>query len=416
MNRSPVPAGRILILGGSRLQMPLIQAANEMGLSVGVVDRDSSAIGRSACVHFFEVSTTDTEGISDVAERFMPSAVVTMATDMPMRAVASVASRQHLPGPELGAIEVATDKGLMREAFKKHGLPSPQFAVINEPFDDECSALLGNMAYPLVVKPADSSGSRGVNLVHDFGELNRSIVRALEISRSGRAVVEEFVAGPEVSVEVLCFGGRAHVIAVTDKTTTGPPHFVETLHRQPSALPSRTLGEVEGLAVEVCESLGLNDCAAHIEMKITGNGPILVEIGARLGGDFITSHLTPLATGVDMVRALVDISFGRIPEIAAVRPGAGAVVFLSASAAAAIDPGLRSAIAADPAVVELETYGAGSDSMESSEDRAGHVVLSGRTNSEIDDALLRLSALIPCFDLPLRSKGDPIDDWSDHEN
>lgn len=121
--------------------------------------------------------------------------------------------------------------------------------------------------------------------------------------------------GPEVSVEIIVLDGVPHVLQVTDKLTTGAPHFVEMGHSQPSRLPAADLDAIRDLAARAALAVGIKNGPAHAEVMLTADGPKMVEIGARLGGDCITTHLVPLSTGVDMIRATIEIACGIKPDL-----------------------------------------------------------------------------------------------------
>jgi biotin carboxylase len=133
-------------------------------------------------------------------------------------------------------------------------------------------------------------------------------------SRGGDVVVEEYMRGPEVSVETLSVGGECHVVQITDKLTTGAPHFVEMGHSQPTQLCSRTVEQIKWITQAANRAVGITDGPSHTEIIVTAEGPKIVELGARLGGDCITTHLVPLSTGVDMVECCIRIALGEQPD------------------------------------------------------------------------------------------------------
>ena len=139
--------------------------------------------------------------------------------------------------------------------------------------------------------------------------------RALQESRNHSVVIEQFIDGPEFSVEAIVWQGEPHVLAVTDKKTTDAPFFVELGHNQPSIFPLSVQQQVREAALAGMKALNLDNCAAHCELKIQDGQPYLMEIGARLGGDFITTVLTPLSTGIDMVGAAINVALGEEPDL-----------------------------------------------------------------------------------------------------
>lgn len=121
--------------------------------------------------------------------------------------------------------------------------------------------------------------------------------------------------GPEVSVEALTYNGATHVLAITDKVTTGSPRFVEMGHSQPSTLNEEQQKQIESITKRAVKAVGIDFGPTHTEVIVTNNGPKIVEIGARMGGDNITTHLVPLSTGIDMVGACINIALGLPPDI-----------------------------------------------------------------------------------------------------
>lgn len=308
---------KIMILGASILQLPAIKKANEMGLQVIAVDMNPDAIGFTEDGVIKEViSTIDITAVLEAAKRHSVDGVMTLASDMPMRTVAAVSKELGLVGIDEQTALKATNKACMREALKQGGVPIPKFYKVSSRAEyDEVAA---SFDVPFIVKPADNSGSRGIVKIADLTD-SRAIYDAYDYSRAssrnGDVVVEEYMSGPEVSVETLTVNGECHVIQITDKITTGAPHFVEMGHTQPSRLDDATKARIAEVAVMANKAIGIANGPSHTEIIVTENGPKIVELGARLGGDCITTHLVPLSTGVDMVECCIKIALGEEPDI-----------------------------------------------------------------------------------------------------
>lgn len=304
---------KLLIIGASILQVPGIKKAKEMGYYVGVIDYDPNAIGIQYADEFFNVSTIDIDGVAAVAKDFKPDGIMTLATDMPMRSVSKAAQVCGLCGITMDTAVKSTDKGEMIKAFEANGVEHPWYHIaLNE---DEFNAIVNDISYPCIMKPTDSSGSRGVVLVQDIEELKNEYNYTKDNSRGGGVIIEEYMVGSEVSVEVMTVGGIPHVLQVTDKLTTGAPHFVEMGHSQPSRLGEQNVAKIKDLAVRAVKAVGITDGPAHVEIMLTKDGPKMVELGARMGGDCITTHLVPLSTGIDMIKATIETACGIKPDI-----------------------------------------------------------------------------------------------------
>ena len=201
----------------------------------------------------------------------------------------------------------------MIKCFEANDVPHPWYYVVRD--ENYWHSLINELTYPCIIKPADSSGSRGVCLLNNRQEASQVYSYAKSHSSSGVVLVEEYMKGPEVSVEIIVYENEIHIIAITDKMTTGAPHFVELGHKQPSELSEKTKKDIVQVAKEAVKAIGINNSAAHVEIIVTKDGPKLVELGARLGGDCITSHLVPLSTGIDMVKDCIDLAMGHKPDL-----------------------------------------------------------------------------------------------------
>lgn len=293
---------KIMILGASILQLPAIKKAKEMGLEVVVVDMNPDAVGfQTEGIEKEIISTIDIPEIVKAAKRHAIDGIMTLATDMPMRAVAAVAKEMNLIGISADTAVKATNKAEMRKALKKAGVPIPVFYKVSTKEEYlEAVGKIKEAGYRCIIKPADNSGSRGIDLLKDYDSetVEKAYNYSKESSRSGDLMVEEYMEGSEVSVETLSVNGVCHVIQITDKLTTDAPYFVEMGHSQPSGHTEEIKKQIAEVAIAANHAIGISNGPSHTEIKITKDGPKVVELGARLGGDNITTYLTPLSTGV----------------------------------------------------------------------------------------------------------------------
>lgn len=308
---------KLMILGASILQLPAIEKAKEMGLDVLVVDMNPDAVGFNVPgIEKEIISTIDIQAVISAAKRHRIDGIMTLATDMPMRTVAAVAKEMNLIGIDEETALKATNKAEMRKALQLNNVPIPKFYVVSN--KDEYKEVVKQFDVPFIVKPADSSGSRGIFEVKDIHN-DDLIIEAYDychpFSKVGDVVVEEYMEGPEVSVETLTVNGECHVIQITDKLTTGAPHYVEMGHSQPTMLSNEIAEQISKVAKAANKAIGIKNGPSHTEIIVTKEGPKIVELGARLGGDNITTHLVPLSTGVNMVECCIKIALGEIPDI-----------------------------------------------------------------------------------------------------
>lgn len=310
---------KIMILGASILQLPAIEKAKEMGLRVVVVDMNPNAIGFE--VEGIEkeiISTIDIPKILEAAKRHKIDGIMTLATDMPMQAVAAVSKELNLVGISSDTALKATNKAAMRDALKLGNVPIPMFFRVSTKEEyNEAVQKIKDAGYRCIIKPADNSGSRGIDLLKDYEKetIDEAYEYSKQSSRSGDLMVEEYMEGAEVSVETLSVNGECHVIQITDKLTTEEPYFVEMGHSQPSRHSDEMKERIAQVAIAANHAIGIKNGPSHTEIKVTKDGPKIVELGARLGGDNITTFLTPLSTGVNMVECCIKIALGEEPDL-----------------------------------------------------------------------------------------------------
>jgi biotin carboxylase len=314
---------------------------------------------------------------------------------------ARAATRLGLPGADPEAVERCRDKRRQRAALAAGGVPVPAFAASATP--EEAVAAATDFGLPVVVKPADGTGSRGVRLCNTAGEVRRHAAQLLAEDRDERGrptlsalLVEEYVAGPELSVET--FG--TEVVGITAKYLGPPPWFVECGHDYPAAGLSGVDAEAVGaVALAALDTLGLGFGPAHTEIRLGARGPVVIEVNPRLAGGRIPT-LVRLASGLDLVGATVDAVIGHRDTLAAAGPGHASIRFLVPSRAGRVRrTGGVAAAAAVPGVVDVgiaarpgqRVGGTGSFL-----DRVGHVIAAGptpaavRRAAEIALALLEL--------------------------
>lgn len=302
-----------MILGASLLQLPAILKAKELGYTVISVDMDPHAIGFKHADIIEQISTIDIEGVISTAEKHQIDAIMTLATDYPVRTVAAVAKKFNLIGISEQSALWATDKGQMRDRLSKCNIPIPKYYCVNQLA--EYYNAIKSFSHEFIVKPTDNSGSRGIYHVHNRDDVDHAFFHAKAYSRSGEVLVEEFMKGREVSVEGISINGEVNVIAITDKITTGIPNFVEIGHTQPTDLEPKIVQQIKDVAIAAIKALEIDNGGSHTEMIITTEGPKIVELGARLGGDCITSHLVPLSTGINIIGCCIEIALGKRPDI-----------------------------------------------------------------------------------------------------
>lgn len=307
-------AKRILILGAGIMQGPAIRFAKERGLEAVVVDGDPKAPCSSWADVFVPIDLKDREAIAAYAQTLLREGglggVLTAGTDF-SATVAYVAGKVGLPGiPYQNALD-ASDKERMRRRFKEASVPSPDFVVFTE-----IPALPAGLPfqYPVVVKPVDNMGGRGCRRVDRSEELETAVEDALRFSRSGRAIVEEFMEGPEFSLDAIVYRGQITLCGIADRHIFFPPYFIEMGHTMPTQAGSGDQKEIADVFFQAIRALGITHGAAKGDIKLTPQGPMVGEIAARLSGGYMSGWTYPYASGVEPVRAAIAVALGEKPE------------------------------------------------------------------------------------------------------
>ena len=276
-----------------------------MGLIVVGIDPCADAYCKDDTDAFEVVGGQDFDGTCAVVEKYGIDAIVTAATDKPLVMMARIAEKYGFPFFSVDTAKWSTDKFLMKERFELGGIPHARGRLITRVEDAE------GLVYPVIVKPRDNSGSRGVKLCRNREELRNSIDEALENSHLDSVLVEEFIEGPEYSIEGLHYDGKSEVIQFTEKKTTEFPYNVELGHKQPALLTDEQKDAIREIVAKIGSALRFENCPSHTELKFNDRGIFVIETSPRLGGDFITSTLVPLSTGINMEDQLLNIALGK---------------------------------------------------------------------------------------------------------
>ncbi|SKA62366.1 ATP-grasp domain-containing protein [Succinivibrio dextrinosolvens DSM 3072] len=303
----------LAIIGASYLQLPLIIKAKEMGYVTHVFAWKADDVGEFEADFFYPISIVEKERILDECKKIGIVGICSIASDLAIITVNYVANALGLTGNSIRCTNISTNKYLMRQAFEQNGDPIPWYLKVDLNTD------LTKITYPAIVKPTDRSGSRGVCRVDDYISLKKAINVALNQSIEKKVIVEEFIEGEEYSVEYISFRGCHYFLGITKKYTTGAPHFIEKGHLEPALLSDSTITKIKKIVEHALNSLEVQNGASHSEIKIRTDGSIvIIEIGARMGGDCIGSDLIMYSTGYDYVKMVVSVATGNCPEFSKV--------------------------------------------------------------------------------------------------
>lgn len=309
----------VLILGAGLMQIPAILSAKELGYRVCLVDADDKAIAISKADEFRKIDLKDKEGILQYAKSLQNGSglatVFTAGTDF-SASVSYVCQKLNLPSHTFDAALNASIKTRMRKCFSDANVPSPQFFNIDKDnfTQDKLKEISSLIGFPLVVKPVDNMGARGCRMVRSLKEFEPAVKIAIEVSRSGNAIVEEYMDGPEYSIDALVYNGTFTVTGFALRHIKYPPYFIETGHTMPAELDKSVHNQLISVFALGAKALGLEKGAAKADIKFTKNGPMIGEIAGRLSGGYMSGWTYPYSSDLNLTKEALLIACGKEPE------------------------------------------------------------------------------------------------------
>lgn len=264
---------------------------------------------------FHPISIVEKDEILSVCRKIGICGIASVGSDLAVHTVNYVSRAMGFPSNPPETDLVATNKFEMRRALKAAGLITPQFAIAKA---GDIPGEVYGFSFPLIVKPTDRSGSRGIFKINDPAALAEAVRISASLSFENKAIIEEYFDGDEFSCECISFEGKHQKLAVTRKFTTGAPHFIETGHSQPAGLNEAQHKAIEETVFRALDALHIRYGASHAEFRIGADGLVrIIEVGSRMGGDCIGTDLVPMSTGQDYVRMVIDIACGNSPTVLA---------------------------------------------------------------------------------------------------
>ena len=386
---------KIMVLAAGLLQIDVIEKAKSMGYYVLAVDGNPKAPGFNVADKAICADIVNEETMLKIARDEHVDGVIHPCSEVSMAVMGRINDELGLSGISREQAICATNKHLMRKAFEKGNAPSPK-SILAQDAEDAWRRLQSEFDTNAILKPSRNSGSRGIAKVSrnmDKGDFIRAYDESLSESRDHSVLIEQFIEGPEFSIEMIVWQGEIHVLTVTDKKTTGAPHFVELGHNQPSCFSATDVETLKAAAVAGVRALGVNNCACHAEAKLMNGKAYLMEVGARLGGDFISTELTHLSTGIDMVAAAIDVALGEEPDLSAKEEPKGVCIRYFCPKPGKLVSILNTEVLNNPHVYLWEIYPKEGDvipAVTSSLCRSGHVIVTEKTPQKAIELAERL--------------------------
>lgn len=303
---------KLVIIGANDFQNQLILKAKSLGYETHVFAWKDGSIGERTADYFYPISIIEKEQILEKCREIKPVGICSIASDLATITVNYVAENLGLTCNPISSTLQCTNKYEMRKKMKENDVKTPAFIKVS---DDNSTWNIENMRMPLIVKPTDRSGSRGITKIYDKKELENAVKAATENSFEKKAIIEEYIEGDEYSCECISYKGEHHFLAFTKKYTTGSPNFIETGHCEPSDIKEKYQEQIKENIFKALTALEIKNGASHTEFKLDQNGNFgIIEIGARMGGDCIGSDLVQISTGYDFVKMVIDVACGKAPD------------------------------------------------------------------------------------------------------
>ena len=300
--------GRIAVIGANEPLLPFYRQAKNLGYEIVGIATEEGAVCKEFCDVFYPISFKDMESVLRVCKEEKIDGILSFSLESALPTVVYVAHHLGLVSNSEECVRLTQSKFAQRQALEKTGLPVPKYYLIRKITDIDSI----NCLFPVIVKPADSGGSQGVMKVDSRENLIEAFNYSIKFSRTQSVIVEEYIDGREFSVEYISFKGKHFFIQITDKVTSGAPRFVELQHHQPADISLDLKDRIKYIVEQNLDALKIENSVSHTEIKLNSNDELfIIETGARMGGDFITSDLVKLSTGYDLVDGAIKLAINK---------------------------------------------------------------------------------------------------------
>lgn len=305
---------KLLVLGGGFLQNYVISKAKQLGYYVHVLDANPNAIGFKIADEFAVINIVDENACLEYAKMHRIDGVLTAATDFSVLTMSRIACELGIPGINYDSARIIKNKAAVRKVlFDAHADDTGYSYEIHTV--EEAEKIKSKVSYPVMVKPCDGSGSRGASRVDNANEFVKACKFAMEGSITHRAVAEPFVVGREYGVESFVDNGVIHILAVMQKDMTNPPYYAELGHAIPSGLSEEMETKIKTCVRNALIALGVNHGSINMDLLVGEKGDVhIVDVGARMGGNLIGSHIVPIGTGIDYMGNMIKAAVGDATE------------------------------------------------------------------------------------------------------
>lgn len=298
---------KLAVIGANEPLECFYKQAKQLGYYLIGIAYEKGAVCKKYCDEFYPISFVDKDAVLEVCRSKKIDGITSFSLESALPTLIYVANNLGLISNSFECAKRLENKYTMRECFTANEITNPAYIIAKT----EEELLNVNIPFPCIVKPVDSGGSQGVTKVDNSEELKHAFNRALEYSRNGGVIIEQFIDGREFSVEYISHNGHHYFLQITDKVTSGEPYFIELAHHQPAQVTNELSNRIKKMVVDALTALNIENSASHTEIKLDSKGNLyIIEVGARMGGDYITSDLVRLSTGYDFVKGVIQLAIG----------------------------------------------------------------------------------------------------------
>lgn len=386
---------KLLILGGGVYQLPLIQRANQLGITTVVVSPFGPYPGIEAAKVHVNLDTTDEEGVLAVAQQHSVDGVITIGSDVSVRSVGRVVDALKLSGTGYAAAALASDKVRMKDALTNYGVPTARFSAFRTV--DEARTFARIIGYPCMVKAPDSSGSRGVVKVEKESEFDGAFREAMSVSRSEEVIVETFLDGIEFGAQAFIVNGEVVRVYLHGDTVTSAPYYTPIGHSMPIQLSAAARRRAKEVIHAAVKSIGLNNTVANVDLMQVGEEVYIIEIGARIGATCLPENIS-VYDNFDIYQYLIELALNRAPKLPQGSSQANASRLICATRNGILQAiEIPSVVQNDADLVQLQLDVAPGDRVRAfrvGPDRIGHLVVRGPSAGEAEKKAEEMIKLI----------------------
>ena len=301
---------KVLIIGAGFLQNFVIKKAKELGYYTIAIDGNPNAVGFRNADEYKAINIVDEAACLEYAKQMNIDGVLTAATDYGVLSASFVADSLDLPGIKYSSAKRIKNKYEVRKCLFESGADDTglSFEILSE---SDINNVINKVKFPVMVKPCDGSGSRGASRVDTLDALKNACEFAMSNSLTNKATIEPFINGEEYGAESFVLNGEVYVLGVMKKLMTKPPYYAELGHSIPCLLPTELENKVKNCVKKAIKALDINFGSVNMDMLITASGDVhIVDVGARMGGNLIGSHIIPIGTGVQYIENMIRAAVG----------------------------------------------------------------------------------------------------------